>query len=286
MWIADHWKDYAVLDCGGGEKIERWGNQILQRPDPQAIWPRDKDCKVWNKPNAIYHRSNAGGGKWEIRKLPEQWAIHYGDLTFQLKPMSFKHTGLFPEQAANWDFIDKMIRHAGRPINVLNLFAYTGGATLAAAKAGASVTHVDASKGMVTWAKENAHSSGLSDAPIRWIVDDCVKFVEREIRRGNHYDAIIMDPPSYGRGPKGEIWKIEDAIHPLVKLCVQLLSDDPLFFLINSYTTGLAPSVLSYMMGVEIVPKFGGTVKAEEVGLPVSQNGLVLPCGASGRWEK
>ena len=286
MWIADHWKDYAVLDCGGGEKIERWGNQILQRPDPQAIWPRDKDCKVWNKPNAIYHRSNAGGGKWEIRKLPEQWAIHYGDLTFQLKPMSFKHTGLFPEQAANWDFIDKMIRHAGRPINVLNLFAYTGGATLAAARAGASVTHVDASKGMVGWAKENAASSGLSDAPIRWLVDDCVKFVEREIRRGNHYDAIIMDPPSYGRGPKGEIWKIEDAIHPLVKLCAQLLSDDPLFFLINSYTTGLAPAVLTYMMSTEIVPKFGGHVDAQEIGLPVTETGLVLPCGASGRWEK
>ena len=219
-------------------------------------------------------------------RLPKSWNIRYGDLGFILRPMGFKHTGLFPEQAANWDWFGDKIRKAGRPVKVLNLFAYTGGATLAAAKAGASVTHVDASKGMVTWAKENAHSSGLSDAPIRWIVDDCVKFVEREIRRGNHYDAIIMDPPSYGRGPNGEIWKIEDAIHPLVKLCVQLLSDDPLFFLINSYTTGLAPSVLSYMMGVEIVPKFGGIVKAEEVGLPVSQNGLVLPCGASGRWEK
>ena len=237
MWLADGWKDYEVIDCSKGEKLERWGDYLLVRPDPQVIW-------------------------------------------------DFKHTGLFPEQAANWDWFGDKIRKAGRPVKVLNLFAYTGGATLAAAEAGASVTHVDASKGMVTWAKENAHSSGLSDAPIRWIVDDCVKFVEREIRRGNHYDAIIMDPPSYGRGPKGEIWKIEDAIHPLVKLCVQLLSDDPLFFLINSYTTGLAPSVLSYMMGVEIVPKFGGTVKAEEVGLPVSQNGLVLPCGASGRWEK
>ena len=286
MWIADHWKDYAVLDCGGGEKIERWGNQILQRPDPQAIWPRDKDCKVWNKPNAIYHRSNAGGGKWEIRKLPEQWAIHYGDLTFQLKPMSFKHTGLFPEQAANWDFIDKMIRHAGRPINVLNLFAYTGGATCAAAKAGAAVTHVDASKGMVTWAKENAVSSGLGDAPIRWIVDDCVKFVEREIRRGNHYDAIIMDPPSYGRGPKGEIWKIEEKIHPFIKLCSELLCDDPLFFLVNSYTTGLAPAVLTYMIATEVQSKFGGHVISDEVGLPVTGSGLVLPCGAAGRWSK
>ena len=284
MWIADNWKDYAVLDCGGGEKIERWGSQILQRPDPQAIWARDKDCKAWNRPNAIYHRSNAGGGRWEIRKLPEQWAIHYGDLTFQLKPMSFKHTGLFPEQATNWDWFSEKIKKAGRPIKVLNLFAYTGGATLAAAAAGASVTHVDASKGMVTWAKENARSSGLGDAPIRWIVDDCVKFVEREIRRGNHYDAIIMDPPSYGRGPKGEIWKIEEAIHPLIKLCAKLLSDKPLFFLVNSYTTGLAPAVLTYMLATELAA-FHGHVDSQEVGLPVSGNGLVLPCGASGRWE-
>lgn len=283
MWIADNWKDYAVLDCGGGEKIERWGSQTLQRPDPQAIWARDKDCKAWNRPNAIYHRSNAGGGRWEIRKLPEQWAIHYGDLTFQLKPMSFKHTGLFPEQAANWDFIDRMIRGAGRPISVLNLFAYTGGATLAAANAGASVCHVDASKGMVQWARENAASSGLADRPIRWIVDDCKKFVEREIRRGNHYDAIIMDPPSYGRGPKGEIWKIEEAIHPLVKLCAQLLSEEPLFFLINSYTTGLQPAVLTYMLSTEL-KNFDGYCSSNEVGLPVSSNGLVLPCGASGRW--
>ena len=288
MWIADHWKDYAVLDCGGGEKIERWGNQILQRPDPQAIWPRDKDCKVWNKPNAIYHRSNAGGGKWEIRKLPEQWAIHYGDLTFQLKPMSFKHTGLFPEQAANWDWFSEIIKKAkdnepDRQIKVLNLFAYTGGATLACAAAGAHVTHVDASKGIIAWAKENATSSGLIDKPIRWIVDDCVKFVEREIRRGNHYDAIIMDPPSYGRGPKGEIWKIEEAIHPLVKLCAKLLSDKPLFFLINSYTTGLQPAVLTYMLSTEL-KDFDGYCSSNEVGLPVSANGLVLPCGASGRW--
>ena len=284
MWIADHWKDYAVLDCGGGEKIERWGNQILQRPDPQAIWPRDKDCKVWNKPNAIYHRSNAGGGKWEIRKLPEQWAIHYGDLTFQLKPMSFKHTGLFPEQATNWDWFSNLIRNAGRPVKVLNLFAYTGGATLSAAKAGAAVTHVDASKGMVTWAKENAAASGLSDAPIRWLVDDCVKFVEREIRRGNHYDGIIMDPPSYGRGPKGEIWKIEESIYPFIELTTQILSDDPLFFLINSYTTGLQPAVLSYMLSAVIQKKRGGEVQSSEIGLPVSSNGLVLPCGATGRW--
>ena len=286
MWIADHWKDYAVLDCGGGEKIERWGNQILQRPDPQAIWPRDKDCKVWNKPNAIYHRSNAGGGKWEIRKLPEQWAIHYGDLTFQLKPMSFKHTGLFPEQAVNWDWFSGLIHEAGRPVKVLNLFAYTGGATVSAAAAGAAVTHVDASKGMVGWAKENAAASGLADAPIRWLVDDCMKFVEREIRRGNKYDGIIMDPPSYGRGPKGEIWKIEDNIWDFVGLTAQLLSDDALFFLINSYTTGLQPAVLSYMMNSTLTKKFGGHVEAEEIGLPVTESGLVLPCGASGRWQR
>ena len=225
------------------------------------------------------------GGEWEFFNLPEQWTIQYKDLTFNLKPFSFKHTGLFPEQATNWDWFGDKIRKAGRPIKVLNLFAYTGGATLAAAAAGASVTHVDASKGMVTWAKENAVSSGLKDAPIRWIVDDCVKFVEREIRRGNHYDAIIMDPPSYGRGPKGEIWKIEEAIHPLIKLCAKLLSDDPLFFLVNSYTTGLAPAVLTYMIATELKP-FNGHVDSQEIGLPVRDTGLVLPCGASGRWER
>ena len=235
--------------------------------------------------NGHYHRSSKGGGEWEFFDLPQQWTIGYKGLTFNLKPFSFKHTGLFPEQAANWDWFGAKIREAGRPVKILNLFAYTGGATLAAAQAGAAVTHVDASKGMVGWAKENAASSGLADKPIRWIVDDCVKFVEREIRRGNHYDAVIMDPPSYGRGPKGEIWKIEDAIHPLVRLCAQLLSDQPLFFLINSYTTGLAPAVLSYLLGVEVAASRGGTVRAEEIGLPVTQTGLVLPCGASGRWE-
>ena len=234
MWIADRWKDYEVLDCSSGETLERWGDFLLIRPDPQVIWETPKENRGWRRPNGHYHRSAKGGGEWEFFDLPQQWTIGYHGLTFNLKPFSFKHTGLFPEQAANWDWFGEKIQKAGRPIKVLNLFAYTGGATLAAAKAGASVTHVDASKGMVGWAKENAKSSGLEDAPIRWIVDDCVKFVEREIRRGNHYDAIIMDPPSYGRGPKGEIWKIEDAIHPLVKLCVQLLSDDPLFFLINS----------------------------------------------------
>ena len=286
MWIADGWKDYEVIDSSNGEKLERWGDYILVRPDPQVIWDTEKKDKRWRKMNGHYHRSNKGGGEWEFFDLPKQWQVHYKELTFNLQPFSFKHTGLFPEQATNWDWFSNKIKKANRPIKVLNLFAYTGGATIAAAAAGASVTHVDASKGMVTWAKENAKSSGLEDAPIRWLVDDCVKFVEREIRRGNKYDGIIMDPPSYGRGPKGEIWKIEEKIHPFVQLCTQILSDDPLFFLINSYTTGLQPAVLSYMMNVEIVKKFGGNVEAGEIGLPVSSNGLVLPCGASGRWEK
>lgn len=284
MWLADNWKDYEVIDCSKGEKLERWGDYILVRPDPQVIWDTPRKEKGWHKMNAHYHRSKKGGGEWEFFDLPQQWSIHYRSLTFQLKPFSFKHTGLFPEQAANWDWFSELIKKAGRPVKVLNLFAYTGGATIAAAAAGASVTHVDASKGMVTWAKENAASSGLADAPIRWIVDDCVKFVEREIRRGNHYDAIIMDPPSYGRGPKGEIWKIEESIHPLVKLCAQLLVDRPLFFLINSYTTGLQPAVLSYLIGTEL-KRFPSKVTADEIGLPVSSNGLTLPCGASGRFE-
>ena len=284
MWIANNWKDYEVIDCSKGEKLERWGDYILVRPDPQVIWDTPRKEKGWHKMNAHYHRSKKGGGEWEFFDLPQQWSIHYRSLTFQLKPFSFKHTGLFPEQAANWDWFSELIKKAGRPVKVLNLFAYTGGATIAAAAAGASVTHVDASKGMVTWAKQNAASSGLADAPIRWIVDDCVKFVEREIRRGNHYDAIIMDPPSYGRGPKGEIWKIEESIHPLVKLCAQLLVDRPLFFLINSYTTGLQPAVLSYLIGTEL-KRFPGKVTADEIGLPVSSNGLTLPCGASGRFE-
>lgn len=283
MWIADNWKEYEVIDCSNGEKLERWGSYLLVRPDPQVIWDTPKEHKGWKHNNAHYHRSNKGGGEWEFFDLPEQWDLHYGSLTFHLKPFRFKHTGLFPEQAVNWDWFGEKIRQAGRPIKILNLFAYTGGATLAAAAAGASVTHVDASKGMVTWAKENAVASGLSDAPIRWIVDDCIKFTEREIRRGNCYDAIIMDPPSYGRGPKGEIWKIEDNIYPLIKLCTRLLSSNPLFFLINSYTTGLQPAVLAYMLGTAL-RKFGGTVEAEEIGLPVSSNGLALPCGASGRW--
>ncbi|MCM1258293.1 MAG: class I SAM-dependent methyltransferase [Roseburia sp.] len=284
MWLADNWKDYEVIDCSNGEKLERWGNYLLVRPDPQVIWNSPKTEKGWKKKNGHYHRSKKGGGEWEFFDLPEQWSIHYRSLTFQLKPFRFKHTGLFPEQAVNWDWCSEKIRCASRPVKVLNLFAYTGGATLFAAAAGASVTHVDASKGMVAWAKENAHSSGLSNAPIRWIVDDCVKFVEREIRRGNTYDAIIMDPPSYGRGPKGEIWKIEDAIHPFIKLCTKLLSPEPLFFLINSYTTGLQPAVLAYMLGLEL-KKYHGKITADEIGLPVSSNGLILPCGASGRFE-
>ncbi len=287
MILADQWKDYEILDCSDGDKLERWGKYILRRPDPQVIWQDVQKAPEWKKLNAHYHRSQKGGGEWEFFSLPEEWQIHYGSLTFNLKPFSFKHTGLFPEQAANWDWFSELIRNRvrdGKPMKVLNLFAYTGGATLAAAEAGASVTHVDASKGMVTWAKENAASSGLSDRPIRWLVDDCQKFVEREIRRGNKYDAIIMDPPSYGRGPKGEIWKIEDMFHPFVRLCVQLLSDDPLFVLLNSYTTGFAPAVLSYLLGLEVQSRFGGTVSADEIGLPVRETGLVLPCGSSGRW--
>ena len=290
MWIADNWKDYEILDCSGGEKLERWGNYLLVRPDPQVIWDTPKKNRGWKEMNGHYHRSKKGGGEWEFFSLPQQWQIHYGSLTFNLKPFSFKHTGLFPEQATNWDWFSGIIKKAKendheRQIKVLNLFAYTGGATLACAAAGAHVTHVDASKGMVTWAKENAISSGLGDAPIRWLVDDCVKFVEREIRRGNTYDAIIMDPPSYGRGPKGEIWKIEDMIHPLIKLCTKILSKDALFFLVNSYTTGLAPAVLTYMISTELKP-WNGHVDSQEIGLPVTDSGLVLPCGASGRWER
>nr|WP_308743386.1 class I SAM-dependent methyltransferase [uncultured Anaerocolumna sp.] len=289
MWIADGWKDYEVIDASQGEKLERWGKYILVRPDPQVIWDTPKTEKGWKQRNAHYHRSSKGGGEWEFFDLPKQWKIEYKDLTFNLQPFSFKHTGLFPEQAANWEWFSQIIKEAKkkdptREIKVLNLFAYTGGATVAAAKAGAGVTHVDASKGMVTWAKENAAHSGLEEAPIRYIVDDCVKFVEREIRRGNRYDAVIMDPPSYGRGPKGEIWKIEESIHPFVKLCTQVLKDKPLFFLINSYTTGLQPAVLSYLLGVEMASKYGGNVESDEIGLPVTSNGLVLPCGASGRW--
>lgn len=300
MWIADGWKDYKVLDTSSGEKLEQWGKYILVRPDPQVIWKTPHQAPEWKRKNGHYHRSNKGGGQWEFFDLPEQWNLSYflshlpegeNELVFHLKPFSFKHTGLFPEQAANWEWTSSLIHqekseNPAKEIKVLNLFAYTGGATVACAKAGAAVTHVDASKGMVTWAKENAASSGLSQAPIRYLVDDCVKFVEREIRRGNHYDGIIMDPPSYGRGPKGEIWKIEEKIFPLIQLCTKLLSPEPLFFLINSYTTGLQPAVLSYMMNLEISECYGGQVEADEIGLPVRGGKLVLPCGASGRWSR
>ena len=287
MFIAENWKDYCILDTSDGEKLERWGDQILVRPDPQVIWTTDKRDPGWKNKNAHYHRSSKGGGEWEFFDLPEQWQISYDlisagkKLTFNLKPFSFKHTGLFPEQAANWEWMAALIKNAGRPVKVLNLFAYTGGATIACAAAGASVTHVDASKGMVNWAKENASDSGLSDAPVRWLVDDCMKFAEREIRRGNKYDAIIMDPPSYGRGPKGEIWKIEDCIFELVGKCASLLSDEPLFFLINSYTTGLAPGVLTYMLKLTL----GGSVSinSDELALPVDGGACLLPCGASAR---
>ena len=292
MRATQDWKDYEMIDTSGGEKLERWGDVLLIRPDPQVIWNTPHKVREWKQKNGHYHRSNKGGGQWEFFDLPEQWEISYGNLKFHLKPFHFKHTGLFPEQAVNWEWSGNLIREAkkknpGKEIKVLNLFAYTGGATVACADAGAAVTHVDASKGMVTWAKENAAASGLANAPIRYLVDDCVKFVEREIRRGNHYDAIIMDPPSYGRGPKGEIWKIEEKIFPLVQLCTKVLADKPLFFLINSYTTGLQPAVLSYMLNLELKSRFGGTVEADEIGLPVrGKQGLVLPCGASGRWSR
>lgn len=289
VYIADNWKDYEVIDTSAGEKLERWGEYYLVRPDPQVIWNTPKDHPKWRRPNGHYHRSNKGGGEWEFNDLPDEWTIRYRDLTFCLKPFAFKHTGLFPEQAANWEWFSSIIKEAlkkdpGREINVLNLFAYTGGATVAALSAGAKVTHVDAAKGMVGWAKENAKISGLENAPVRWLVDDCVKFVERETRRGNKYDAIIMDPPSYGRGPKGEIWKIEECVFPLLEKTSMILADDPLFVLVNSYTTGLQPAVLSYMMNTVFVKKFGGSVVSDEVGLPVSSNGLVLPCGASARY--
>ncbi|MDO5701922.1 MAG: class I SAM-dependent methyltransferase [Lachnospiraceae bacterium] len=283
MLTADKWTDYEVLDTADGEKLERWGEHILIRPDPQVIWTSSKKHPGWKKPDAHYLRSSKGGGHWEFFDLPGSWSISYDSLTFQLKPFSFKHTGLFPEQAANWDFFRPLIRNAGRPISVLNLFAYTGGATCAALEAGASVTHVDASKGMVTWAHENVRSSGLEDRPVRWLVDDCSRFVEREIRRGHHYDAIIMDPPSYGRGPNGEVWKLEDTVFPLILKCASLLSDTPLFFLISSYTTGLQSGVLTYMLGAALKDRRPAHIVSDEIGLPVTSSGLVLPCGCAGR---
>lgn len=286
MWISGNWRDYEVLDCSNGEKLERWGEHILVRPDPQAIWRTQREDPRWKKYGGRYHRSDKGGGHWDKRSLPDTWQIDYGELRFNLKPMNFKHTGIFPEQAANWDFIMEKISAAGRPINLLNLFAYTGAASVAAAKAGASVCHVDAAKGMVSWAKENAASSNVADRPIRWIVDDCAKFAEREIRRGRQYDAIVMDPPSYGRGPSGEVWRLEDNLWPFVELVSNLLSQKPLFVIINSYTTGLSPSVLTYISESIFTKKFGGHSESRELGLPVSDSGLVLPAGSTCRWQR
>ena len=283
MWLADNWKDYTVIYTSSGEKLERWGKYTLIRPDPQVIWKTEKKNLLWRTADASYKRSRSGGGAWSDNKLPESWVISYGDLSFRIKPMGFKHTGLFPEQAANWDWFSDLIMNANRPIKVLNLFAYTGGATVAAAKAGAQVVHVDASKGMVAAAKENARLSGLENAPIRYIVDDCKKFIEREIRRGNKYDGIIMDPPSYGRGPTGEVWKIEENIDEFVALTANLLSDEPLFFLLNSYTTGLSASTMKYITSVRLLSKRGGYSEADELGLPVDDSGLALPCGSSVR---
>ena len=286
MRTAKDWKEFEVIDTSSGEKLERWGDQILVRPDPQAIWESDRKNRGWRTANARYSRSSTGGGHWDKNKLPESWPIAYKNLRFQVKPMNFKHTGIFPEQAANWDYAMAKIRAAGRPVSVLNLFGYTGAATVACASAGASVCHVDAARGMVAWGKENAAASGVADRPIRWIVDDCGKFVEREIRRGHRYDAVIMDPPSYGRGPGGEVWKLETNLWPFVELVSGVLSDDPLFVIINSYTTGLSPSVLTYLSESIFTRRFGGRSESQELGLPVAASGLVLPCGAACRWER
>lgn len=285
MNIAKEWKDYEIIDMANGEKLERWKNIKLVRPDPQIIWKDKSFPKEWDKVNAIYRRSNKGGGGWSYKsKLPESWQVKYKDLTFNIKPMGFKHTGLFPEQAVNWDWMISKIKNAKRPIKVLNLFAYTGGASVACLYAGASVCHVDSSKGMVSWAKENVTSSGLQDRPIRYIVDDVVKFVNREIRRGNKYDAIIMDPPSYGRGASGEVWQFENNISDLISLCTNVLSDNPLFFLINSYTTGISSEVLGNLLKLNL-KKYKGTISSGEIGLPMSNSELILPCGIYGRWE-
>lgn len=281
------WKDYELIDTCDGERLERWGDILLIRPDPQIIWSGERKDPRWRKAHARYHRSKTGGGRWETyQKMPDVWKIRWEDLTFRLKPMGFKHTGIFPEQAVNWAYTRELIRQAGRPVKVLNLFGYTGAATLACLAAGASVTHVDASKGMVQWAKENAQASSLADRPVRWLVDDCLKFVQREQRRGNVYDGIIMDPPSYGRGPGGEVWKLEEQLYGLVEQCVPILSEQPLFFLLNSYTTGLSPSVMAYLLGLLLKPRFGGEVSADEIGLPVTATGLTLPCGSTAIWAR
>jgi len=286
MRVADAWKEYELLDCSGGERLERWGDYVLIRPDPQVLWRSPKDA-AWEQAHALYRRSASGGGAWGTRKpMPEIWTIAYGELRFQLKRMGFKHTGLFPEQAVNWDLLGRFIREAGRPLRILNLFAYTGAATIACLVAGASVTHVDAAKGMVTWAKENAALNGLADKPVRWIVDDCIKFVQREQRRGRQYDVILMDPPSYGRGPGGEVWKLEDEIHALIADCAKLLSPEAILMLVNTYSTGLSPATMAYMLGMEVAAQRGGALSSDEIGLRVANTGFVLPCGASAVWSR
>lgn len=283
MWIADQWKDYELLDTSGGERLERWGNYILIRPDPQVIWRSEKKRREWQRPNAVYHRSGSGGGRWEINALPERWTIRYQDLNFLIRPMNFKHTGVFPEQAVNWDFMRRKIAAAGRPVKVLNLFAYTGCATMACAQAGAAVVHVDASRGMVEWAKENAKLCGLSEHPIRYLVDDCMKFVEREIRRGNTYEGIVMDPPSYGRGPGGEVWQLEDKLYAFMQRVVKLLAPKPLFFILNSYSTGLSASVMEYLLRLTLPEKIGGQMESGEIGLQTAE-GMAFPSGSVVRW--
>ena len=286
MRPADSWRDYELLDATNHNRLERWGQTLLIRPDPQVIWKNDETSPLWARADAVYYRSAKGGGQWNYHKrLPQKWQIHWGELTLIVSPTGFKHTGVFPEQAVNWAWYQEKIKAAGRPIRVLNLFGYTGAATLACMKAGAVVTHVDASKGMVQWARENAEASGIADRPVRWLVDDCLKFVQREQRRGNHYEGIIMDPPSYGRGPGGEVWKLEEQLYSLVEMCVPILSENPLFFILNSYTTGLSPAVMEYLLGVLLQKRFGGKVSSGEIGLPVTETGLVLPCGSTAIWE-
>ena len=287
MRVSSNWLDYELIDTSSGERLERWGDIILIRPDPQIIWNTERKNPLWRKAHAKYHRSNSGGGQWQVfKKIPDSWSVKYRDLVFNVKPMGFKHTGIFPEQAVNWDFASDIIKDADRQLNVLNLFGYTGCATLACLNAGAKVCHVDASKGMVQWAKENAQSSGLADKPVRWLVDDCMKFVAREQRRGNKYDGLIMDPPSYGRGPGGEVWKLEEQLYSFLELCSTILSDDARFFILNSYTTGLPPSVMEYMLSTILVKKFGGSVSSSEIGLPVTDTNLILPCGNTAIWRK